>query len=93
MTSRDRNTFEELMKIQRNMNNKVIQEMKEDQEIEIISLINEQTFEDKPTQIEKIIIEGQVMGYSEDSVLDVIESLKRQNIIYQPSLGFIQKVK
>ena len=93
MVSRDRSTFEELMNIQRNVNNRVLQEMRQDQEIDLISMVNELTYEDKPTHIEELIVEGQVRGYGEDDVLDTIESMKRQNIIYQPLPGQVQKVK
>ncbi len=93
MGSRDRETFEELMKIQNNVNSRVLQEMREDKEIEIISLINELTFEDKPIHIEQLIIEAKNLGFLEDTVLDIIERLKKQYVIYQPSPGFIQKIK
>jgi len=86
-----KNDFEELMKIQRLVNSAVLRELEEDKTISLISMVNELTSESQPTQIEIIFVEAQGLGFDEADVLGIIEKMKKDNLIFEPSDGFVQK--
>jgi len=86
-----KNDFEELMKIQRLVNSAVLRELEEDKTISLISLVNQMTSESQPTQIETIFVEAQGQGFGESDVLGIIKRMKKDNLIFEPSDGFVQK--
>ncbi len=86
------NNFDELVKIQNQIRQKLIKEESTDKKITILSLINELTSGPKEiVQKESLIIEATKRGISEDDVDKIIEQLKKDNVIFESKPGYIEK--
>lgn len=63
-----------------------------DRKIELMTIINHLTFGPKNiVQKEQIIIEAMSHGFSEKEVDQILQTLIKENIIYESSPGFIKK--
>ncbi len=86
------NNFNELMKIQNQIKQGLLREQQLDKEISVLSLINELTSGPKEmVQKELLIIEAVNKGISEEELNKEIEKLEKDNIIFEPSPGYIKK--
>jgi DNA replicative helicase MCM subunit Mcm2 (Cdc46/Mcm family) len=84
--------FDKLMEYQNMLQQRLRKEQQIDRKIELLSIINQLTFGPKNiVQKENIIIEAQSRGFSEDEIEDLLQKLIQENIIYEPSPGFIKK--
>ncbi len=84
--------FDELMRIQRFMASRVAQESEMDAKIKLLELIN-QMQTDKKGRIhkEKLLVEAQMNGLSENEVLRLLEELKRDHFIVEEE-GYLRKI-
>lgn len=84
--------FNELMKIQNQIQKGLLREQELDNKISVLSLINELTSGPKETvQKESLIIEASNKGISEEDLNKEIEKLEKDNIIFEPNPGYIKK--
>ncbi|MBN2423198.1 hypothetical protein JXB41_08300 [Candidatus Woesearchaeota archaeon] len=84
--------FEKLKKYQSFLQKSIIKERQIDKKIELITIINHLTAGPKNlVQKEQIIIEANSRGFSDDEIEKLIQELKRDNIIYETSPGYIKK--
>jgi len=84
--------FDELMRIQRFMASRVAQESEMDAKIKLLELIN-QMQTDKKGRIskEKLLVEAEMNGLSENEVLRLLEELKRDHFIVEEE-GYLRKI-
>ncbi|MBD3208986.1 hypothetical protein GF367_01025 [Candidatus Woesearchaeota archaeon] len=88
----DQNDFNELLKIQRMMASRIIQETTVDNKIKLLDLINRLvTDRNKKAQKETIIVEAQAEGFSETETLRLIEELLEDNLIIEPEPGYLKR--
>ena len=85
--------FDELMRIQRFMASRIVQESEMDAKIKLLDLINEMHL-DKKGRInkEKLLVEAQLQGMSENEVTRLIEELKRDHFIAEEEEGYLRKI-
>ena len=84
--------FDDLIKLQNQIRQGLLREQNMDKTISILSLINELTADPKEmVQKELVMIEAENRGISEEEVSTIIENLKKDNIIFEPSPGYIKK--
>lgn len=84
--------FEELMRVQHQIQKGLLREQRTDLKIEVISIINVLTSGRKETvQKEAVFIESANRGFNHDEVANLIEELIKDKIIFEPMLGYIKK--
>ncbi len=71
--------FEELLKIQRNMASRLMQENQTDNKIKFYNLIRDI----KPSLKEQIILIAEEEGFSESEVLNLLDELEKDKMIIQ----------
>ncbi len=69
---------------------KALRELQEDRFLNLINLVMSIISSKKKIQIEEIIFEAKLNGYSEDEVYKAIEKLKRDRLIDELPNGFIE---
>lgn len=85
--------FEELLRTQRMMASKILEENSFDAKIKLLEIIrNMTTSKNKKIHTEAVIYEAQVEGLSEGDILNFIEELKSDNLIIEPEEGFIRLI-
>lgn len=85
-------SFEELMRVQRQMASRIMQESETDSKLQMMDIINNLvTDKNKKIQTEKVILEAQVEGMSEETAIRVIEELIDLGLLEEPSEGFIKR--
>ncbi len=72
-------------------NKRVKAELEMDKNVEIIAMINSILRNNKPVQTEAIMIQAKDKGFNENEVIEVIERLEKQNIIFSPKEGYLQR--
>lgn len=84
--------FEELLRIQRSMAGRIIQESDTDRKLQMMDIINVLvTQRNKRIQVEQIIVEANHNGFSEEEALRVIDELLDLGFLKQSEQGFIQR--
>ncbi|MBN1275622.1 hypothetical protein JXA12_05020 [Candidatus Woesearchaeota archaeon] len=88
----DQNDFNDLLRIQRMMASRIIQETTVDNKIKLLDLINKLvTDRNRKVQTETIIIEAQAEGFTEAEALRLIDDLIDDHLITQPEPGYIKR--
>jgi len=88
----DESEFENLLRIQRQMASSIINEAEIDVKIRLLNIIDDMLKgKKKKVQVEQILIEGQLEGFTENDVRQTLQKLKDDNLIVEPEIGFIQK--
>ena len=83
--------FEEILKIQRMMASKIMEESTTDSKIKMLGLIrNLATNKNKKIHVEEIIHESKYEGYSEDETIRLLEELIRDKTLIIPEEGFVK---
>lgn len=84
--------FKELMKYQNLMQNQLARDQRVSRKIEILSIINELTAgPDNLAYISDIVKKGKSLEYTERDIKSLIDDLKIDGIIYQPSPNQVKK--
>lgn len=84
------NDFDDLLRIQRMMASKLMEENTVDSKIKMIGLIRELSgSKNKKLQVEAVLIEAQASGFSESEAIRVLEELLKDKFIVSPEDGFI----
>ena len=87
----DQNDFNELLRIQRMMASRIIQETSVDNKIKLLDLINKLvTDRNRKVQKETIIIEAQLEGFSEEETLRLIDELIKDHLIVELA-GYVKR--
>lgn len=64
-----------------------------DNKIKILDILNSLSGpKGKKIQVEEVIIEAGIQGLSEAEVIATIDSLKRDRLVREPEIGFIQLI-
>lgn len=88
----DENEFGELLRIQRMMASRIIEETTVNNKIKLLDLVNKLlTDRNKKIQKETIIIEAQLDGFSEVDTLRIIDELVSDKLLYEPEPGYIKR--
>ena len=87
----DEKEFDDVMRLQRQLSSSVIDEFELDSKIKVLTLIDEVAGTKKKIQTEKLLIEAENQGMSEFEVTSTIEKLKKDNLIFEPQPGYLQK--
>ncbi len=84
------NDFEELLKIQRTMASRIVEESTTDAKIKLYNLISSiTTGKKKRIPLEQIIIVAEEEGFTEREVMRTLDELKADNMVSEPEEGFI----
>lgn len=87
------NDFDDLLRIQRMMASKIMEETTVDSKITMMTLLREMAgTKNKKLQVEEIIIEANLMGFSENQTISLLEDLLRDKFIVSPEDGFVKLV-
>ena len=84
--------FEDLLKYQRMMQERIQQEQSEDETIEILTIINELApHPGQRIQKEMVLVEAGIRGIPSDVAQKLIDQLKKDRVIFEPMVGWLQK--
>ncbi|MCG8669695.1 MAG: hypothetical protein MI867_09820 [Pseudomonadales bacterium] len=84
--------FDEIMRVQRMMASRVLEEQQTDNKIKVMNIINEMTTGKKDrVQKEAVLIEAQNQGLGEAQTEKILEELEEDNFIVVVG-GFLKKV-
>ncbi len=84
------NDFDDLLKIQRMMASKIMEESTVDSKIKLMDLLRELAGpKNKRLQTEEIIIEARMQGFGEAETLRILEELLKDKFIRIPEEGFV----
>ncbi|MBN1645850.1 hypothetical protein JW868_02305 [Candidatus Woesearchaeota archaeon] len=90
----DQKDFDDLLRIQRMMASRIVQESSVNNKIKLLDIINNMvTDKNKKVQIENVIIEAMNEGMTERETTDLIDQLKKDHLVYETSPGFLQRTK
>jgi|TARA_B100000315_G_C14367414_1_gene491310 DNA replicative helicase MCM subunit Mcm2 (Cdc46/Mcm family) len=85
--------FDRLMEIQKLTADRIKRESEVDNKIKILDILNELVIsKGKKMQVEELIIEASIRGLSEAEVMDSLNSLKRDGLVKELDMGFVQLV-
>ncbi len=85
------NDFDEILKIQRLLNDSMRQELQDDRTSELMALVNSVVPSNKKVQIEVIFYAALEKGFSEGEIRNVINQYIKDGIFFQPEVGYIQR--
>jgi DNA replicative helicase MCM subunit Mcm2 (Cdc46/Mcm family) len=83
--------FDDLLKIQRMMQERARQEIEQDRTVELHALVGSLVPEKKKVQLEKIYYVASLKGFSEAQVNEVLKKYIRDGMMFQPQVGYIQR--
>jgi DNA replicative helicase MCM subunit Mcm2 (Cdc46/Mcm family) len=85
------NDFDDLLRIQRMMASKIMEESNVDSKIKIMNILRDMSgAKNKKIQVEEVIIETQSQGYSENETIRILEELIKDKFIIIPEEGFVK---
>lgn len=88
----DQNDFNDLLRIQRMMASRIIQETTVDNKIKLLDLVNKLvTDRNRKVQKETIIYEAGAEGFSEDETLRLLDELISDNMLTEPEAGYVKR--
>ncbi len=84
--------FGELLRIQRMMASRIIQETSVDNKIKLLDLINKLVSDrNRKVQKEVIIYEAQGEGFTEDEIIRLMDELIEDGLIAEPEMGYVKR--
>ncbi len=84
--------FKELQDYQNLIKKQLKKERRVDRKLDLLSIINQLTAGPRNiVQKEMIMIEATARGFTEEEIDNLLEVLKKDNIIYESSPGYIKK--
>jgi len=88
----DEANFNELMRIQRMVASRIVQESEVDTKIKILDIISDMDHgKNTPLVKESIIIEAIAQGVTEAEAVDILSKLITDHLIKEPKEGFVQR--
>jgi len=86
----DQSSFDDLLKIQRMMASKIIDETSMDAKIKLLDIISSlSTGKNKQIAIEHIILEAEAEGIQEPQTMMMLDELKRDGMVQDNGEGFV----
>ena len=83
--------FDEILKIQRMLNESTRKEIQDDRETGLMALINSLVPYEKKVQLEVLFYGALDKGYTEKEIRKVINDYIKDKIFFQPEPGYIQR--
>lgn len=87
----DEKDFDDVMRLQKQLQSSMIDEFELDSKIKILTIYDEVAGGKKKVQTEKLLIEAENQGMSELEIMSTIEKLKKDGLIFEPQPGYLQK--
>lgn len=85
------NNFDELMKLQRSMSNRLIREEAVDRKLQFMELVSSLKSDRRGLiQVEAIVLEARMTGISENEVNDLLKDLERDSYLKEVEPGFVK---
>jgi Mg-chelatase subunit ChlI len=85
------NDFDDLLRIQRMMASKIMEESTVDSKIAMMDLLREMAgSKNRRLQVEEIVIEGRARGIGESETIRTLEELLKDKFITSPEDGFVK---
>ena len=92
LQTRKMEDFDELLRIQRQMAGRIVQESNTDKKLQLLDIISDFCgVKNKKVQTEQVLIEATSLGWSEAEVLRLIDELVDLGYLKIPEEGFVQK--
>lgn len=85
------NDFDEILRIQRMINDSAREELQDDRLTSLMALINSLIPEQKNVQLEQIFYVAESKGYSEEEIRNVLRNYVKDKILFQPAVGYIRR--
>ena len=83
--------FQEIIRVQQLMSQRLLQEHKTDNKIDLLNLIQELSENGKKrVQVEALLIEAQLANMTEREAINLLDELERDQLITRPKTGWIQ---
>jgi len=86
----DDGEFDEVMKLQRQLASSMIDDFELDSKIKILTILDEVAGK-KKIHTEKLLLEAEQQGMTEGEITATIEKLKKDGLILEPQIGYLQK--
>lgn len=87
------NDFDDLLRIQRMMASKIMDESNVDSKIKLMDLVRDLAgSKNKKLQVEQVLIEAQTQGFGESETIRILEDLLKDKFIISPEEGYIKLV-
>lgn len=90
MLSMKPDDFDEMLRIQRMMSDRVMQEQRTDHKITVLNALQELGASSKPVQVEALLLEIQNQGVSADQALNLLEELRTDHLVSRVQQGYVQ---
>ena len=88
----DQNDFNELLKIQRMMASRIMEETTVDNKIQLLDLVNRLvTDRNRKVQKENILLQAQEEGFSEEEAVRLLQNLLDDQLVTEPEPGYIKR--
>jgi DNA replicative helicase MCM subunit Mcm2 (Cdc46/Mcm family) len=87
----DEKDFDEVMRLQRQLQSSMMNDFELDSKIKILTIFDEVAGSKKKVQTEKLILESENQGMSEAEITATIEKLKKDALLFEPQPGYLQK--
>ncbi len=85
------NDFDEILKIQKMLNETTRLELQDDRLSELMALVNSLIPYNKKIQIEVVFYAGIDKGFSEKEIREVLNKYIKDKLLFQPEIGYIQR--
>jgi len=83
--------FQEIIRVQQLMSQRLMQEHKTDNKIDMLNLIQELSENGKKrVQVEALLIEAQLNNMTEREATQLLEELERDNLLRRPKVGWVE---
>ncbi len=82
--------FEEIMKVQQLMSQRLMQEQTTDNKITVLNILQGLSESNQPVQTEALLLEAQTQGISADEAQDILQTLIQDQLVKRPKTGYVQ---
>ncbi|MBW2982921.1 hypothetical protein KY327_01305 [Candidatus Woesearchaeota archaeon] len=88
----DQNDFNDLLKIQRMMASRLMEESTVDDKIKLLDVINRLvTDRNRKVQKETVLVQAQEEGFSEEEALRLLDTLLDDKLVIEPEPGYVKR--
>lgn len=88
----DQNDFNDLLKIQRMMASRLMEESTVDNKIKLLDVINRLvTDRNRKVQKETVLVQAQEEGFSDEEASRLIQTLLDERLIVEPEPGYVKR--
>ncbi len=87
----DGTDFEDVMRLQKQLNASMLDDFELDSKIKILTIFDELVGSKKKVHTEKLLIELEHRGMGELEAVSIIDKLKKDGLLFEPQPGYLQK--